>query len=267
MLVKAISALLLVTVTMPQEGGGLSGSSGSSGNGSASVDVWEGKEFSGGSSTARNKKNCTRWEKINSAPMVDPELLAGQKIDGRTYFFYARSCNGEAQYRWIAARNGRDLSRAAYAEATARAPDPKVTLSPPGGELVVNLETWFAVTPMERVSATASLPGISATVRLVPTSITFETGSRAPGDKRVIHCKPWGSTKAARGGCAWTPRYPSLPRFTGGGKAFHATVTVTWAASWTSSDGGRGTLDAVTTSTDLDLVVREVQTIGGKPGG
>ncbi|HQV57582.1 MAG TPA: hypothetical protein PKV27_06200, partial [Ilumatobacteraceae bacterium] len=95
------------------------------------------------------------------------------------------------------------------------------------------------------------------------TGITLKTGSKAPGEPATIQCGLWGSTSKAANGCTWKPKFPSIPKFSGGGYAFKGSVTVTWTISWTSTSGAGGDLGTYDSTTPIDIAVREIQTIGG----
>jgi hypothetical protein len=150
----------------------------------------------------------------------------------------------------------------AYDAVVDRAPDPRVEMSPPPDQLLVNLPVWFGARPLANRSATAAVPGRSATVRLVPHTLTLHTGSAAPGDATAVECALWGSAEQAEDGCTWTPAYPSVPRITGSTDYhFRGRLVLTWNATWTASNGTSGTFDPIATTDDVDLAVREIQTV------
>lgn len=266
-------ALGLLVCPMTKGGGAGGGAGGTSGGNSATVTVsggGGGAARPGQQSTTAN--SCSPWVStyFNHNPPAGLQPKAGSSqisgvapnelydSAGRRYRAFSRQCNGVIQETWLADKTGKELAADAFAQATVRAPKPALASAPPVDNLIVNLETWFAVTPTAAVSATASIPGLSATVTLRPDAIRVDTGAGA-----VLDCGLWGSTRSAKSGCAWTPDVPSIPRFTGGGYAFHGSVTLVWAVSWSATDGTGGRLDPIETTAPLNLAVREIQTIGG----
>jgi hypothetical protein len=130
--------------------------------------------------------------------------------------------------------------------------------------MIVNLETWHGVTPSPPISATAAIPGLSATVTATASDIEWVTGSQVPGDTTLITCQPWGSTDSAQNGCAWTPTYPSVGKVTGTTDLrYHGTVTIVWQVSWQASNGASGSLPDLRTTSPIEMGVQEIQTIGG----
>ena len=130
--------------------------------------------------------------------------------------------------------------------------------------MIVNFETWLGVTPQPPVTATAAIPGLSATVTAQASDIEWATGSHVTGDTTLIACQPWGSTDSATGGCAWTPAYPSVGKVTGTTDLrYHGTVTIVWQVSWQATNGASGTLGDLRTTTAVQMGVQEIQTIGG----
>lgn len=269
-------ALVIVVCPTTKGGGAGHGAGASSGSNSASVEVGGqsgGKPASKPTPVPAKPSSCTPWTytifagkppaglKPKPGTSLISQLALGELYDssGRRYRSYNRTCNGVSEDAWVADKTGKELAADAYSQATARAPSPRLASAPPTDQLIVNLETWFGVTPIAPVSATASIPGLSATVTLRPESIRVDTGSGT-----VLRCGLWGSSTSKQSGCAWTPDVPSIPKFTGGGYAFVGTVTLVWRVSWTATDGTGGTLDPIETSAPLRLAVREIQTVGAK---
>lgn len=228
-----------------------------------SVSVWVAGQTNGGVSKPAGTSTCTPWE-FARANVALPPPYTRVAPDGVVETVYGRVCDGIEQFVWVRALAPRDLARAARDEAVAKIPKPSLATAPPTDRLIVNLESWFGVTPMAPVSATASIPGASATVTARPRSIRLVTGSTVPGDQRVVECGLWGSSSAARNGCTWTPRFPSIPSLTGAGYAFHGSITVRWEITWTSTSGAGGTLDDYDSTTAVQFAVREIQTVGAR---
>jgi hypothetical protein len=183
---------------------------------------------------------------------------------GEASTVYFRICDTKYQFVYIGPHSPTDIARVAYQQVAALVPQPEPAFSPPIDKMIVNFQTWLAVTPQPPVTATAAIPGLSATVTAQPTSIEWATGSHVPGDTTLITCQPWGSTKIAKDGCAWTPTYPSVNKVTSTTDLrYHGTITIIWNVTWQASNGDSGTLGELRTTTPIAMGVQEIQTIGG----
>jgi len=108
-------------------------------------------------------------------------------------------------------------------------PAPQVRLNPPAGaDQLVNLPTWLWVAPATwgSRSATASVPGLSATVTAVPVSVTWQMGDggrvtcRGPGTP-YDPARPEASQHPS---CSYTYRHAA--------DAVAVTATTTWRVTW-----------------------------------
>lgn len=225
--------------------------------------VWVRGIANGGVSKPRGVSNCDPWQLVDANLGIAPPYTR-VAADGVVESIYLRYCGDVVQFVWVRPASPRELAGDAYDVAVAKIPKPSVVMAPPVDKQIVNLETWFAVTPTQPVSATAAIPGLSATVTARPQSIRLTTGSSAPGDPATVECRLWGSTAAAAGGCSWTPRFPSIPKFTGGGYAYHGSIAVVWTITWTSTSGAGGDLGTYESTTPIDMAVREIQTVGAR---
>ncbi len=139
-------------------------------------------------------------------------------------------------------------------------PVPQIRLNPPAGSAqLVSLPTWLWLDPATwgARSATASVPGLSATVTAVPVSVTWTMGDggqvvcRGPGTPY----DPKRPEAAQHPSCSYTYRHAA--------DAYQVTATTTWRVTWVAHgvpDGG--TLPPLArTSPATPLRVVEVQTI------
>ena len=118
--------------------------------------------------------------------------------------------------------------------------------------MIVNFETWMGVTPVDPVTATATVITTSASVTATPNHIEWHTGSIVTGDTTLITCNLWGSTQYPIGGCTWTPSYPSVPKATGTDDLYyHGDITIIWDITWTATDGTTGTFPQLRTSSPV----------------
>jgi hypothetical protein len=187
--------------------------------------------------------------------------MDGQGVIWQLFF---RDCEGTRQYTWVPNLSAEDLAHLAFDEVLRKLPKPAPRLSPDvgvGGW--VNFETWLAVGDPGAVSATASIPGLSATATARVTRLDWE-----PGDGRAVSCEPFGALPPSPGyagpaPCGHTYRWPSAPAVTGAEDLrFHGEITLVWSASWTASNGDAGDLGEATSSSPFAYRVREIQTIG-----
>jgi hypothetical protein len=139
-------------------------------------------------------------------------------------------------------------------------PAPGVRTNPPVGRAqLVNLPTWLWLDPATwgARSATASVPGLSATVTAVPVSVTWTMGDggrvvcRGPGTAY----DPKRPEAAQHPTCSYTYRHAA--------DAYQVTATTTWRVTWVAHgapDGG--TLPPLARSSPATpLRVVEVQAI------
>jgi hypothetical protein len=141
------------------------------------------------------------------------------------------------------------LARQAFAGFRVSAPVP--VLSP--STAVVNYQTWLWIRGgWSDQSATASVPGLSATVTAAPTRVVWRMGDGG----EVVCDGP---------GVAWSPADPAATTdcsytYSMAG-SFTATVTVFYGASWSASDGTAGQLGAVTGHATFPVTVDEIQAV------
>jgi hypothetical protein len=194
---------------------------------------------------------------------LTPSPAAINPATGETAVIFYRTCGAIPQFVYVGPQTPADVAQFAYDEVASLVPDPQVAFSPPIDKMIVNFETWLGITPSPPITATASIPGLSATVTAQATDIEWATGSQIAGDTTTINCQPWGSTQSAQTGCSWTPIYPSVAKVTGTtDQQYHGTVTIVWQVSWVATNGATGTLDELRTTTPIEMTVQEIQTIG-----
>lgn len=234
--------------------------------GAAQISTWVISAVNGGVRAPAGTSSCTPWALFDGStfggPTANPVTI--NPATGLPATIYFRTCGTILQFVYVGAQGPIDLSRAAYQKVASLLPRPDVTFSPPIDKMVVNVETWLGVTPSTPITATASIPGLSATVMAEATAIEWATGSQVAGDTTLISCLPWGSTESSQDGCAWTPAYPSVGKVTGTSDLrYHGTVTIIWQVTWQASNGASGALGDLRTTTPVEMGVREIQTIGG----
>ena len=235
--------------------------------GQAQISTWVIGAVNGGVARPSGTTSCTAWALVDgsnfgSVGLGEPTVINPATGEPSTIFF--RVCDGKYQFVYVGPTDPEDIARVAYQRVATLVPRPEAAFSPPVDKMIVNFETWLGVTPQPPVTATAGIPGLSATVTAQATGIEWATGSKVTGDTNLIACEPWGSTDSATGGCAWTPAYPSIGKVTGTTDLrYHGTVTIVWQVSWQATNGAGGTLGELRTSSAVAMAVQEVQTIGG----
>jgi hypothetical protein len=226
-----------------------------------SIDVWVVGQTNGGISRPAGTTSCSSWVVFDT---TTPGVLDGQPIERADARLFTRTCEGQTQYAWVTNLTPQQLAHVAFDQATANLPAPVPSFAPPAESMFVNYETWFAVEPTDPITATASIPGLSVTVTAIPIEIKLHTGTQVDGDTTTVTCTPWGSTAYADG-CTWTPNHPSVEQATGTTDyRYHATIDLVWQVDWQASSGTTGNLGTTTSTTDILIAVREIQTVGAR---
>lgn len=120
------------------------------------------------------------------------------------------------------------------------------------GLLLVGLRTWFWVANDEPVSATATIPGLSATVTATAASTTFRVDDGP-------------ATTCAGGGTPYDEGRPGSDQDQSCTHVFQVagehrvTVETTWTLAWTATNGVTGTLPDLVRTTELVLPLRSAE--------
>lgn len=141
------------------------------------------------------------------------------------------------------------LARQAFSTFQVTAPLPR--FSP--AQSVVGVQTWLWLDQgWSPRSATATVPGLSATVTAEPSRAVWDMGD---GDETVCDGpgKAWDPNQPnATTDCSYT--YPVAGHFT-------VTVTVYYTTTWSASNGTAGQLAAITGRTSVPVTVNEIQAV------
>ena len=153
-------------------------------------------------------------------------------------------------------------------------PAPAVSTSPPADQgTYAQLPTFFFVENWVGVSAAASAGPVTATVTGTPVRQTWEIHDTFRGATESVSCEgPGAAFDPGRPleaqlppACGWTPNHSSAGQGQQGGSrgeaCFPTTVTLAWEVGWGSNIGAGGALGEGTSSTDLCLVVAELQAV------
>ena len=266
---RRIATIMIATLLFAsgRADAGETGGDNTPGNGgNAQISVWVFGATNGGISRPPGTTSCTSWTLFDGStfgtPVDQPTVV--NSSTGVVMKVYMRTCDGKPQYVFVPPASPEDVARVAYDRVASLVPKPEPSFSPPIDKMIVNFETWLAITPSDPITATAAIPGLLATVTATASDIEWTTGSQVDGDTTTISCVPWGSTEFAADGCTWTPAYPSVAKVTGTtDQRYHGTVTIIWQVTWTASNGATGSLGDLRTTTPIAMGVQEIQTIGG----
>jgi hypothetical protein len=183
---------------------------------------------------------------------------------GMVWVLYFRDCEATRQYTWVPNLSPQQLGQIAFDELVRKLPKPAPRLSPDAGAGGwVNFETWLAVADPGIVSATASIPGLSATATARVSRIDWD-----PGDGGSLSCEPFGALPptpdyTGPSPCGHTYQRPSVSSATGSDDLrYHGSITLVWSVTWTASNGAAGDLGEARSSAPFAYRVREIQTIG-----
>ena len=146
-------------------------------------------------------------------------------------------------------------------------PEPTLDINPrPDVGGIVNIGLWLAVNDPGRVSITASVGPVWATVIAAYRGTTWTFGN---GDS--TYCDGLGTpivdkNTEDQGPCGYTYRWPSAPKFTNTDDlAYHDTATGHWVITYATSTGRSGTLGPIDRTTEFLYQVREIQTVRVSP--
>jgi hypothetical protein len=144
-------------------------------------------------------------------------------------------------------------------------PAPRIGVNPPASrDQLVNLPSWLWIAPQTwgMRSATASVPGLSATATATPMSVTWTMGD---GHQVVCHgpgtpYRPGDPPGAASPDCGYTYRSSSAGQ---PGERYKVTAMTRWRVTWTATGAVNtsGTLPDLLRTSSIGLRVAEVQTI------
>lgn len=208
--------------------------------------------------------------------VVDTDTLTGvygpisRMMGTDMYSLFERECDGPpatSRQFWVRDESHVSLASRASRRVTARLPQPLYGLAPASRLMVVNVGTWFWISPSiwKERSITAYLVTPEGVV-WVKTTATPVRALYLPGDGsgRTIGCKGpgrrWQSSFGDRLGspCMYTYAHASNQSRRG---TFLAKVGIEWHVSWTSNLGMEGVFPNVRTLVPVRVQVREIQAL------
>lgn len=183
--------------------------------------------------------------------------------DGTREVLYARVCDpADVTYHWL--RDTVDPQQAvvvAMAIAQERIPAPAAMFAPDIERgAFVKAPLRFGITNGHPVSASASVPGVTATVTATPRRLEFTPGDGSPPADCDV-AGPGAGTGADQPAAACTYTYRDSSTVAPNGESWPARLRVEWAVGWTATTGAGGDLPSVTTTADYAVPVREIQAL------
>lgn len=153
------------------------------------------------------------------------------------------------------------LADQAYAELSP--PTLSIGTAPMGREGLVGLPEWFWIdaADYQTLSRTVSLAGLSATVTAQPGPLVIHPGGgyapfACPGPGTPYNtAEPAASQQST---CSFLYTQPSAGQ---PDNVFGVSISVTWTATWTGSDGAGGTLAPITRTTTMGLPIAQAETV------
>lgn len=151
---------------------------------------------------------------------------------------------------------------AALAENSIPLPLPDIHTSPPRDTAqLVGFATWLWIDdPWRPLEASATLGGVTATVRATPSKIEWDPGDGSGGFTCNGPGLAWDPHHAGRtSDCSHT--YVDRSTVDDPTGTFALTATVTYAVDWTATNGQQGTLDPLTRTATVPVTVQEAQAV------
>jgi hypothetical protein len=183
-------------------------------------------------------------------------------VEGQHYFIVCRDATGAIVYQQIVAYqpgttvvDPATLARQAYRQLPLAYPQP-FTAPPADVDQLVGVRTWFWIDPAQWQphNATASVPGLSATVTAAPVEVRWDTGD--------------GTTLTCIGpGTAYDPTVPDRAQHSDCSHVFEhdgqhdVRATIVWRVRWTATDGSTGALPDVERATQFPVHAIERQAV------
>ena len=128
------------------------------------------------------------------------------------------------------------------------------TAPPRGSLLLVGVSTWFWAKDRDDVTATASIPGLSATITATPLAmhLRFRDGDAVTCAQGGVAWRSGTSSADQHSSCTHVFQHPGRQR---------VEATVDWSLTWEASNGQTGALPMVSRTTSFTLDLRQAQAV------
>lgn len=272
-LIALVSCVIVGTVSFVGVAHAADGGTGSGGSNGGTI--WAGVQTSAPPSSLNGGGSACRWAPetaYDSSTGTGSRTPITMRLNGLRYRLFNRTCNGRRRLVWIPQLSARQLATQSSLLVYGKLPRPGFRFAPSADDVVVKVGTWIWTDPSawKPVTATAWIPtptGIIWTrTTAMPITMRFDTDDSvyAGGGRGNTTCLgpgvPWaplaGDTTSSP--CSYSYRHASSSRPSG---RFPATMSVTWAITWTSNVGAGGVLPPYTNSANLTVRVRELQAL------
>ena len=272
-LIALASSVIICMVSFVGVAHAADGGTGSGGSNGGTI--WAGVQTSAPPSSLNGGGSACRWAPetaYDSSTGTGSRTPITMRLNGLRYRLFNRTCNGRRRLVWIPQLSARQLATQSSLLVYGKLPRPGFRFAPSADDVVVKLGTWIWTDPSawKPVTATAWIPTPTGIIwtRTTATPITM----RFDTDDAVYAGGGRGNTTCLGPGVPWTPlagdittspcsysyRHASSSRPSG---RFPATMSVTWAITWTSNVGAGGVLPPYTNSANLTVRVRELQAL------
>ena len=203
-------------------------------------------------------------------PSTSPDRPQDTFVDGGvTWAFWKQVCDGVVDWLYLPqVTPGQAATEVPPQELLALLPRPAAHTVPspefglPGA--IVQFPFWFWVDPAQwstPVSLPVSFPTFTLTLTATPTRLTFTPGDGQP----AVVCRgpglaygPTVSVKNTPNPCSY--KYRHTPA-SAGRSTWASSVAIGWDVTWSATDGSAGTLAPLTTTTDVQTPVVEIQVL------
>ena len=191
-------------------------------------------------------------------------------IDSISFRLYDRKCPDQnISYHWIATVGPETIARSAASIAYDLIPAPFGEFAPPARQGLINIGTWFWVSPFvwQPKSVTAWVPSpigpIVVTTTATPYKLVFDPGDGVFGSGKKTCTGPglkWNSMIGDNvpSPCMYTYRHSSAIKPNG---LFAASTSIVWRITWRTNQGVSGVMPDVTTSSSHQMRIREFQAL------
>ncbi len=207
----------------------------------------------------------------DSQPVPGGSPVSKNPVPGQTYGLTCRDAAGNEVVNRLVRYDPANSAAAVDPQLLAQEAAARLTVSPPQVELspkaglnqIVQLRTWMWVTNWEPDAASASVPGVTATVTATPTKVTWNMGN---GDQVVCNGPgtPFDFSRPEESqatDCSYTYRHSSTGQ---PGAVYQVSATMSYDVSWSAEGApGGGALPAVSATQTFPVRVIEIHAVEG----
>jgi hypothetical protein len=218
------------------------------------------------SAKGKSDSNGCIWVPAGEAGTFESAMVDERVVNGVTQHLFLRSCPTSIVGVWVSQPKASTLGQAGASLVKERLPKPRLGSAPTvtDGVVKVGMWLWADAAQYQPISVTAWVPTpdgiIWARTTARPVGLVFQPGE--PGGVPV-RCSGPGTVWQPRFGddavsaCMYTYQHSS--EIAGG--HFNASWSIVWNISWRSNVAVGQNLGEYSTTTDVDVAVREIQAL------